>query len=317
LNELMLSLHLLVLVAAAAGPTVTPFRTEVSPRVDSVFGDVASLRLALDQFLALQLEMEQVRNDFSTSVHSTLAGLMPVDNGTKVPAKSAATGSTCPRPALNHYRRALASGGKYLGLGRQLEARFREIHKSAEWGDSAGLTPDYRAKLKRARELYQELLRDYREMRVAFHDQLGAEMRFAGCDTSVRPKKETGAEIPDPADPAAWTLEEVAAEAPPAVEKEPPADVRETKPPVIALGSAPAVWITIDNSKCAELTQLSVDGSPLGVAPGHKKTSVRTRSGPHELCVLPSSDKRACGDPGTIRRAYLYEGWTLVVRCGP
>ena len=37
--------------------------------------------------------------------------------------------------------------------------------------------------------------------------------------------------------------------------------------------------------------------------------------GPHEVCVLPTSDKRACGDAGTLRKAYLYDGWTLVVRC--
>jgi hypothetical protein len=32
--------------------------------------------------------------------------------------------------------------------------------------------------------------------------------------------------------------------------------------------------------------------------------------------VLPAHDKRACGAAGTVRRVYLYDGWTLAVRCG-
>jgi hypothetical protein len=73
--------------------------------------------------------------------------------------------------------------------------------------------------------------------------------------------------------------------------------------------------VTIDNSHCAQKSQLSLDGASLGSLAGHKKLTVRTRAGPHELCVLSATEKRACGDTGTIRRAYLYEGWTLVLRC--
>jgi hypothetical protein len=54
----------------------------------------------------------------------------------------------------------------------------------------------------------------------------------------------------------------------------------------------------------------------VGDIPAGKKTSVRTRAGPHALCVLPASDQRTCGAAGTIRRAYLHEGWSLAVRCG-
>src|SRR5204863_7727836 len=94
--------------------------------------------------------------------------------------------------------RAMTAGGHYLVLGRQLEARFREIRRSDELGDGAGLTPDYRQKMKRARELYQDLLRDYREMRVAFYDQLGAEMRHAGCPppTPDKPHPHPGKDSP-------------------------------------------------------------------------------------------------------------------------
>jgi len=42
---------------------------------------------------------------------------------------------------------------------------------------------------------------------------------------------------------------------------------------------------------------------------------VRTHAGPREICALPASDPRTCGDPGTIRKAYLHEGWSLTVHC--
>jgi hypothetical protein len=297
----------LVLAAAPGGTTVTPFRTEVTPRVDPVFGDIASLRQAVDRFLALQSEMDQVRSEFSTAVHDTLATLAP-----------APSGKACPATALSQYERAMTAGGRYLVLGRQLEARFREIRRSDELGDGAGLTPDYRVKMKRARELYQDLLRDYREMRVAFYDQLGAEMRHAGCALPTPAQARTRGKAdpivgppraPDPSDPAAWALEDGTAESPPA---HPSRSARPAAPG----NASPAIWITIDNSRCTQPSQLSLDGASLGSVASRKKVTVRTRAGPHEVCVLPTSDKRACGDSGTLRRAYLYEGWTLVVRCG-
>jgi hypothetical protein len=300
----MLVLAVLLLAAAPPNTTVTPFRTEVTPRVDPVFGDIASLRQSVDRFLSLQGEMDQVRNEFSTAVQGTLFQLAPPGP----PLHG------CPAGAGAHYARALAAGGRYLSLGRQLEARFREIRRSDELGDAAGLTPDYRVKVKRARELYNDLLRDYREMRVAFYDQLGAEMRHAGCElptaaTHVAKQNDTA---PDPSDPASWALEEPAPEPPPAA-------VTATGPhaprALLAPNAATAIWITVDNSHCSQKSQLAIDGAPLGAVNGHKKLTIRTRAGPHEVCVLPTSDKRACGDAGTLRKAYLSEGWTLVVRC--
>ncbi|HXU82208.1 MAG TPA: hypothetical protein VN914_12475 [Polyangia bacterium] len=293
-----------LLAAAPPNTTVTPFRTEVTPRVDPVFGDIASLRQSVDRFLALQSEMDQVRNEFSTAVQGTLFELAPPGPRPK----------GCPAGAGSHYSRALAAGGRYLSLGRQLEARFREIRRSDELGDASGLTPDYRVKVKRARELYNDLLRDYREMRVAFYDQLSAEMRHAGCElpTAAARVAKQGDAAPDPSDPASWALEEPTPEAPPpATTPTGPHAAR----PLLAPNAAPAIWITVDNSRCAQKSNLAIDGTSLGAVSGHKKLTIRTRAGPHEVCVLPTTDKRACGDAGTLRKAYLSEGWTLVVRC--
>jgi hypothetical protein len=307
----MLVLAALLFAAAAPGTTVTPFRTEVTPRVDPVFGDIASLRQSVDRFLALQGEMDQVRNEFSTAVQGTLFQLAPLGPRPK----------GCPAGATTHYARALAAGGRYLALGRQLEARFREIHRSDELGEGTGLTPDYRVKIKRAKDLYADLLRDYREMRVAFYDQLTAEMHHASCElptpAQARETKPGDTQAPNPSDPSAWALEEDTPPPAPAANKEKdlPLNPHGPKPILMASGTATAIWVTVDNSRCSQRSQVAIDGNPLGGVNPHKKLTVRTRTGPHEVCVLPSSDKRACGDPGTLRRAYLFDGWTLVVRC--
>jgi hypothetical protein len=300
---------------ATAAATVVPFRTEGAPRIDPVFGDVATLRAAVDRFLSLQAEMDGVRDEFSSAVHGTLATLAAA-----APARGpGAAARQCPPAAAAPYARALASGGRYLALGQQLQATYREIRRSDDFGETLGLTPDYRWKVKKAKDLHQQLLRDYREMRVAFYDQLGAEMRYAGCKPGARAAA-APAPAANPSDPDAWQLDDPAVDPAGASSSSAAPAVPEPTPSSSAAESAgntaTAIWIDIDNTLCAAPTRLAIDGQPLGDAGGHRKISVRTRAGPHEICALPTSDARACGDPGTIRKAYLHEGWTLTIHCG-
>jgi hypothetical protein len=305
----------IVLFALAGAPAASPpptssetsFRTDAAPRIDPVFGDVASLRAAIDKFLSLQGEMDRVRDEFSSAVHGTLAALASDPAATQCPA---ATGAP--------YGRALASGGRYLALGQQLQASYREIRRAEELGDTLGLTPDYRLRAKKAKEMHQQLLSDYREMRVAFYDQLGAELRHAGCKPTTKGLGGEGAI-------SAWDLAEPAAESgpesasPAAAPPAPPLRPAAASPPLTAeaaaAGAAPAVWIEIDNALCNEPTRLAIDGQAVGQIGPRNKTSVRARSGPHEVCALPASDHRSCGDAGTMRKAYLHEGWRLTIHC--
>ncbi|HET6283653.1 MAG TPA: hypothetical protein VFH73_22045 [Polyangia bacterium] len=325
-----LLLALWVATTAAAAPprtpvdppaTVIPFRTDAQPRVDPVFGDITTLRASVDRFLTLQTEMDRVREEFSTAVHETLAALRP--------AGESPVSRQCPAATAAPYARALSSGAHYLALGQQLQGRYREIRRSDDLGDSVGLTPDYRWKVKRAKDLYFQLLTDYREMRVAFYDQLGAELRHAHCRLTSRSPAavaragESPPEAPNPSDPGAWALEDTLVEADaPAVRPSAPAkssmstDAAKAPPGGESPSAgAQAIWIDIDNSLCTLATRVSIDGQSLGEISGRKKTSLRTRAGPHEVCVLPTSDARSCGDPGTLRRAYLHEGWALTVFC--
>ena len=319
----------------AASTTEDSFHTDAAPRIDPVFGDVAQLRASIDKFLSLQGEMDRVRDEFSSAVHETLAALADEPAG----PRAVIDARQCPATTGAPYARALASGGRYLALGQQLQASFREIRRAEDLGDTLGLTPDYRLRAKKAKDMHQQLLSDYREMRVAFYDQLGAELRHAGCKLTA---KGISASLPPEANPSSylepaegsrppwllssWDLAEPASDlAPPAVRGSPAAAVPPTTRPAAAgpplnaeaaaAGVAPAVWIEIDNALCNEPTRLAIDGQAVGQIGPRNKTSVRARSGPHEVCALPASDHRSCGDAGTLRRAYLHEGWRLTIHC--
>jgi hypothetical protein len=279
--------------SSAASSNVIPFRTEAEPRIDPVFGDAAALRASIDRFLALQGEMERVRDDFGAAVHETLAAL----------AKTPPARPACPTETAAPYVRAAAAGARYLVLGRDLQARFRDIRRADDLGDAVALTPDYRAKVKKAKDVFQQLLGDYREMRVAFYDQLGPEMRHATCKTpssTEPPLPALDAQDAEPADDPAAAR---------------PSPTAPSAPVAAAPASAPPVWIDIDNSRCPQPTRVSIDGEPLGEVAPLRKTSFQTHAGPREICALPASDTRTCGAAGTVRKAYLHDGWSIAVHC--
>src|SRR4051812_122594 len=140
--EVMISAVLLLALAASAPPsqppppgTVIPFRTEAQPRVDPVFGDAGALRAAVGRFpgrqaggdgsRAVRAERARVRDDFPSAAPEPLAALAPAPAATK----------SCPAAAGAPYARALAAGSRYLALGQQLQARYRDIRRADDLGD--------------------------------------------------------------------------------------------------------------------------------------------------------------------------------------
>lgn len=282
-----------VLVAESSGVT---FHTHVEPRVDPVFGDVISLRRSLDRFLAVDTEMQQVADQFSVAVHATLAEL----------AKAATKDDNqrgCPSRIAVAYDRARAAGTQYLALGRELDQQMHEIRSAETYGDTVALTPDYRAKVEKARRDHVDLLRELREMQVAFHDQLESEMHYAGCSTASL----ASADLPT-------TDEDVDQGSP---DPAPPAQsgARPTQPSGSAAPTAPIASAVVDSSHCSRPSRLTVDGQALGPIEGGRRTLVRLPQGPHSFCVLPASDERTCETAGALRRAYVHDGWVLEVRC--
>src|SRR5579872_818332 len=274
--------------------------------------------------------MDRVRDEFSVAVHDTLAALPAAP--ASAPRANKTTARACPPDVADAYARAREAGGRFLTLGSRLQARYRQIRRGEDGGDAVGLTPDYRWKVRRAREQFSHLLVDYREMSVAFHDQLGAEMRHLGCKVGPSAARkpappatvatDDAAATPalDPADPGAWAVEADDDPALDATRPPPPVSVRvlaaAPAPAVAPAGAATPIWIDVDNALCAQPTHVTIDGQAMGDVAGRSTASIRTRAGPHEVCVLPAADQRPCGAPGTVRKAYLHEGWSLTVHCG-
>jgi hypothetical protein len=59
---------------------------------------------------------------------------------------------------------------------------------------------------------------------------------------------------------------------------------------------------------------LYVDGKKIGEVPAATRVGFQAVPGPHDLCLIDAT-KKECGAPGTVRRSYLHEGWTISLRC--
>jgi hypothetical protein len=306
--------------------TAPGFRLEHRPAIDDVFGDANDYRRTIDRFLELTAQMQTLRDDFARSVQTVLAELQKAE-AARPPGKA----RSCPTAEVaGPYARAHHLGGEYLRIGRELTRHYDQVKEFDRLGESLGLTPDYRWKVRRVLVQYGALLTDYREMKVAFHDQLNDELRYATCDLQallLRGDPTGKAQLaanddawPQPGTPGAPGVPAPKVEAP--HETLPPSlpteRVPELKP--ITLPKRPVevprsgILFYIDNTKCARASSLFLDGKRLGDVPPSTRVGFQTAPGPHDLC-LAEERGRPCGQPGTVRRAYLHEGWTISLRC--
>lgn len=321
---------------AAAAPQPldagTGFHLEGKPAVDDVFGDASDYRRTVDRFIELAGQMQSMRDEFARAVQAALTqlGARGADN-TKAPRRG-----HCPADAVAApYARASRLGAEYLRVGRELTRHYDQVKEFDRLGESIGLTPDYRWKVKRVLLQYSALLTDYREMKVAFHDQLVDELKFAGCDLQallLRGDPQLGKALADerwpaPGQPGAPGVQ-LARNEPPSKETAPPNLPAERVPPQqpipIPKRTAPAdpsaepprsgVLFYVDNTKCQRGATVYIDGKKLGDVPAATRVGFQTAPGPHDLCLLDGT-KKECGAPGTVRRSYLHEGWTISLRC--
>jgi hypothetical protein len=305
-----------------AGPS---FRLEGKPAIDDVFGDSSEYRRTVDRFLELVTSMQSMRDDFARAVQAALGELSKESSRPK---------KMCPTDAVaSHYARARHLGSEYLRVGRELTRHYEVVREFDRLGESAGLTPDYRWKVRRVLAQWNALLVDYREMKVAFHDQLNDELKYAGCDLDkllLKGDPKGGPahapdEWPAPGAPGApgvqpKTDKEAHDGPPPSL---PPEKVPPPAPIALPKRTAPAdfnnaprwgVLFYVDNARCARTQQVYLDGKRLGEVPAGQRVGYQTHPGPHDLCVLDDA-KKTCGSPGTVRKSYLHEGWTISLRC--
>jgi hypothetical protein len=304
------------------------FRLEGRAAIDDVFGDASDYRRTLDRFLELTASMQTMRDDFAKAVQTVLGEL-----------SARAPKGGCPTEAVAQpYTRAHHLGAEYLRLGRELTRHYEQVKEFDRLGESIGLTPDYRWKVKRVLVQYNALLTDYREMKVAFHDQLLDELKYARCDLGVllskgdpqpreKPLPSTEENWPAPGQPGAPGVVSARADLP--RESLPPTLPQERVPPAQPIpvpkrptatlpaedaGSRSGVLFYVDNTRCQRPTTLFVDGKRFGEVPAATRVGFQTAAGPHDLCLLDGA-KKDCGSPGTVRRSYLHEGWTISLRC--
>lgn len=296
--------------AAAPSPPLAPtgarrgvdggFRLEPAPAFDDVFGDAARYRATLDRALALADIMQRTRDGYTRAAQQVIALL---GERTSKPSQTA----LCAQPTLAAaYAHASHLGQRYLDAGRELARHHDQVRNLDRLGESAGLTPDYRAKLRRVVAAYDGLLADYRAMKAVFHGQLDGELRYAGCDPArllALAPPASGDGVPPAA--TSSTANSPTAAPPPS-------------PPASAPGDRSGILFYVDNTRCAIGTHAALDGHPLGFVPAATRAAFQTSPGPHDLCLLPvekDAPVRRCGDPGTLRTAYFHEGWTISLRC--
>jgi hypothetical protein len=309
------------------------FHLEGKPAVDDVFGDASDYRRTVDRFIELAGQMQAMRDEFARTVQTALneLGAHGIEKRGTVPKRSA----RCPADAVaTPYAKAHHLGAEYLRVGRELTRHYDQVREFDRLGESLGLTPDYRWKVKRVLLQYTTLLTDYREMKVAFHDELVDELKYAGCDLQALLVKgdpqatRAGDDAwPQPGQPGAPGVQ-VARNDLPVRETVPPNLPAERVPPQapipIPKHPAPAdpmvtetrsgILFYVDNTRCQRGATLYLDGKKVGDVPAATRVGFQAAPGPHDLCLLDAT-KKECGAPGTVRRSYLHEGWTISLRC--
>jgi hypothetical protein len=274
------------------------FRMEGDPKIETVFGDAEQYRRYVDHFYSVYADMEKTREDFSRNVQAVLASLA----ANQAPGGRA---QKCPTDAVAlAYSRAFKLGQSYHRFGKDLEGQQISIRELDSLGETSGLTPDYRWRVARVFKLYPEVLKDFREMKVAFQSQLQAEVRYHGCDAQTLIAKGEELEKAGPPPTAPMARPGVL---PPGRKRE----VEKLAPPVVANTAT----FLIDNASCPNPLRVYVDGTLLGEVASSSKAAFQSLVGRHDLCLIPSSSPQQCGDAGTVRRTYIHDGWSISLRC--
>jgi hypothetical protein len=297
-----------VLAATAGAGVASPdagadytggFRLESDPKIETVFGDAEQFRRYVDRFHTVHAEMQRAREDFSRNVQAVLASLAADLGANGRPA------GKCPTDAVAlTYSRAFRLGTSYHRLGKELEALMISIRELDGLGETSGLTPDYRWKVARVFKIYPEVLKDFREMRVAFQSQLAGEVRFHGCDAATLVAK--GDELEKAGAPPTGPTARAGA-----LDKPRRKDAEKLAPPV----AATTATFFIDNTSCGSSLRVYLDGTLVGEVASSAKAAFQALVGRHDLCLIPSTSRQQCGDPGTLRRTYIHDGWSITLRC--
>ncbi|MCP4447789.1 MAG: hypothetical protein GY811_20990 [Myxococcales bacterium] len=285
------------------GETIAGFRMEGGPRLEVVFGDITGYKSRIDRFTELQVSMESQRRRFANATHQVQTTLGPSPKLGAHRQGRARVGRACPKDAIaQSVAAATDAHRRFRLLGIAFEQSFIDIRDLHSLGESAGLTPDYRGRVLRGRTAYRQALSDMSEMNAVIRKQMEPELKRRGCTIEALVAYAETAAL---ADSGKHALK-----------------AGETKPPVIqttpkvATVQARAVTFFVDNRACSSGVDVYVDATLLGhVAPG-THAAFQSLSGRHSLCTLEEGSVATCGDTGTVRTAFVHDGFRLQRSCG-
>ena len=278
---------------APSGSTtvIAGFRMERTPEVDIVFGDTQAYRDRIDSFFALSEDLRRARKSFTRHQQSILQALATQKRG-------------CPTAMVApHYSRAREVAERYRRVGIEFETHYAAIQTLHRYGETAGLTPDYRWKINRVKSAYGSALADFRDIKVVITKQLDPELSYRGC------RPETLAARGKTMEPQPVGVVAANTPASPVTRRY---RKRATDPAPVA---ASTVTFFIDNRDCAVSQTIIADGNTLGTAPAGSKAAFQSLSGSHVLCILPEGSTAQCGEVGTVRTAYVHDGWSMTMHC--
>ncbi len=264
-------------------------RLAIDLPLDLPLGDARDLASGLDQFAAVEQRALAARDEVQRHALAVLSALG--EGPTKV--RGAARVRQCP---LARVVRPFADGraalSRFLLVGAELEQVARVLERHDQLGEADGLLPDRRATLAQARTRYRLALADARELRAMWQTGVVRELTAARCSPAL-----LDAAI---ADPRRYATVAPPARAPTRPSKKAPAPPRR-------------VAMVVDNRGCPDPVRVYVDGEPLGEVAAGARSALSTAAGRRTLCLLTGPS--TCGDRGTLRQAYLHEGWAVVMRC--
>ncbi len=253
------------------------------------WGDAVAISEALVRYGQLQTSLSAVRAGYQQQVLTILGAL---GKGPNAPVKLPAA-KRCPLVTIaSRWSQAQQELRRYEKIGEELEQTYKFIGRHDDLGATGGLLPGAKRDALEARAAMKTALADISELRAEWTRGLGPELKVAGCTDKL-----LAAAVLDP-------------ERYRVVEEDRLIELPESTPP----RPKPRATFYVDNTRCADPVDVWIDGTLLGqVAPGRRSALVAD-SGERALClIIPGAAQ--CGERGTVRQAYLHDGWSTTLYC--
>ena len=270
-----------------------PLRYEGRPRVELPFGDRSALVAALDRFASAQATMLTQR----TQIESLALGILTSlgEGPSKDPVAARARGSQpCPITSVAApWATALEVQRAFIVAGVELEDAYDVVATYDKFGEVDGGSPIDRQRVTAAHAGYRAARKDAEELDVALRVQVGRELTRRHCTEDLLAAAA--------AEPELYRVD--------ALGPRTPTVARRTEPPPVIAS------FVVDNRECDEPLAVYLDGAFVEEVPARTDAVVTGAAGRRTLCLLPQPGSAACGDRGTVREIYVYDGWSLRMRC--